>query len=124
MKKVVGRYWGHYTVLHEGADYVVKELVINPGCGISYQRHENRDEFWFVRKGVVGIRQAPFYGPYAYIDVRRKTGESFIIHAGSWHQAYNDGNKPVVLLEMQAGQCSEEDIVRLWNYGEENGKER
>ena len=119
MKKLVSRRWGHYKVLHEGPDYVVKELVINPGCGISYQRHENRSEFWYVRKGVVSIKYAPVYAPRSYTVVSRCTGDSFTVPIGSWHQAYNDGTEPVHMVECQAGICDEDDIERLSYYEDE-----
>lgn len=118
MKKLVSRRWGYYKVLHEGPDYVVKELVIYPGCGISYQRHMNREEYWRIRSGVATIRYA-----YALEDscsyVEKVVGESFRVHREMLHQVYNRENSNCVILEFQIGNCSEEDIERIEYYGEE-----
>jgi mannose-6-phosphate isomerase-like protein (cupin superfamily) len=109
MKKLVTRRWGYYKVLDSGPDYVVKELVIYPNCGISYQRHFEREEFWTIRSGVATIRYEN-----TYTTVERK--ESFHVHKRAWHQVYNTEKSNLVILEFQVGNCSEEDIERLEYY--------
>ena len=47
----VERNWGHYKVLYEGDDFVVKELVINPHSSLSMQRHSYRSETWNLVSG-------------------------------------------------------------------------
>ena len=118
MKRLEGRRWGYYKVLHEGPDYVVKELIIYPGCGISYQRHFHREELWRIRSGVATIR-------YAYsLDekssyVEKVVGESFRVHERMLHQVYNREAGNLVILEFQVGNCSEEDIERIEYYENE-----
>lgn len=48
--------WGEYRVLAEqeyadGTHTLTKELVVNPGCQLTYQRHAHRSEVWTVTAG-------------------------------------------------------------------------
>lgn len=50
------RRWGNYRVLDsvkfpDGYEALTKQLVLNPGASISYQRHNCRDEVWTVIDG-------------------------------------------------------------------------
>jgi len=117
MKKLVSRRWGYYIVLHEGVDYVVKELVIHPGCGISYQRHLGREEYWWVRDGVATIKYAHKVAGEDRYAVRG-SGRSFRVHREMWHMVFNESDVDLRILEMQVGECSEEDIERLYFYEE------
>jgi len=112
MKKLVTRRWGYYKVLSEGPGYVVKELVIYPHCGISYQKHSRRVEFWNVQKGQAKVRYAPSYAPQC--DNMRVLGKgaSFTVKKQEWHQVWNELSEDLVILEFQVGECSEEDIER------------
>lgn len=107
------RDWGYWRVLddqpHRG--YKVKELVINPGCSLSDQRHFKRSEHWYVLKGRVSL---------ALDDGRIQNGiaidehaNGVVIGAGTWHRAFNDTEELVHILEVQYGEeCIEEDIER------------
>ena len=105
------RPWGYWRVLDEKSGYKVKELVINPGCSLSDQKHFKRSEHWYVLKGVVNI---------ALDDGRIQNGiriephtNGVVIGQGTWHRAFNDTNELVHILEVQYGeQCIEEDIER------------
>jgi len=112
MKKLVGRRWGHYKVLHEGPQYVVKELVVNPHCGISYQKHSRRVEYWNVQSGQAMVRYAPSYAPASDSMRVLGVGSSFTVKKQEWHQVWNELDEPLVILEFQVGDCSEEDIER------------
>lgn len=123
MLKLEGRRWGHFKVLHEGPDYVVKELVIHPGRGISYQRHFNREEYWWIREGVATIK----YAHHEDEDERdryavREKGGSFRVYKEMWHMVFNESNEDLHILEMQVGECSEEDIERLYYYEDEESR--
>ena len=50
MKKT-DRAWGHYDVLDETNHYKLKEIIVAPNRCLSYQRHEHRDELWYVKQG-------------------------------------------------------------------------
>ena len=45
------RPWGSYTVLSDEADHKVKRIVVHPGRRLSYQRHSQRSEHWFIVSG-------------------------------------------------------------------------
>lgn len=108
------RQWGYYRVLHEVDDTVkVKELTVDPGKSLSMQRHEDRNELWFVGEGLATVwtlnsnkerALRGTFGKYEQLDVP----------ANTWHQLHNDTDKPVKIIEIQYGdRCVEEDIERL-----------
>ena len=45
------RVWGSYYNLFKDDDVKVKELIVSPGQGMSFQRHNKRSEIWLVSKG-------------------------------------------------------------------------
>lgn len=105
--------WGEYRLLHDyGPEAKLKELTVNPGCGLSMQRHFSRAEFWFVAEG-----QATVYTINRKTDVEL-TGvfgkhQHIWINKGEWHQLVNETNIPLRLVEVQYGDnCVEEDIER------------
>ncbi len=50
------RPWGNYTVLDDDApDHKVKRLVVHPGKRLSYQRHSQRAEHWFIVAGTATV---------------------------------------------------------------------
>ena len=57
--RLVKKSWGQYRVLFEDKKCKVKELIIEPGKYISYQRHLRRSEIWFVSKGRCTVKHAP-----------------------------------------------------------------
>ena len=84
------RQWGEYHVLHErvfpdGIGILTKELVIEAGKSISYQRHFHRDEYWTIVDGqgeiiIDGVRQSV------------KRGDTFIIRKGQLHTIRANGS--------------------------------
>jgi len=105
------RDWGYWRVLDEKPNYKVKELVINPGCSLSDQRHYKRTEHWYVLKGKVTI--ALDNGKIQNGVVIEENANGVVIGAEIWHRAFNDTDEPVHVLEVQYGEeCIEEDIER------------
>ena len=45
------RVWGKFYNLFTDHRLKLKELIISPGKGISFQRHFKRNEIWFISKG-------------------------------------------------------------------------
>lgn len=110
------RIWGEFSNLFEDDAVKVKELIIQPNQGISYQRHFKRSEIWFVSKGVINIKHS-FMDPSSYIIHTLKEDEVFTIRQGEWHQAYNTTDRPCHIIEIQYGEeTSEDDIERLEYY--------
>ena len=96
------RQWGYYRVLYEVDGTKVKELTINPGCSLSMQKHEHRDEYWHIASGkcVVG---------HTYLQEH----DQYRIPKHNWHQLSNPYEEPCKVIEIQYGlQCVEEDIER------------
>jgi mannose-6-phosphate isomerase len=102
------RPWGNYTVLDDDApDHKVKRIVVHPGKRLSYQRHAQRAEHWFV---VSGTALVTLDG----IDTTVRTGESIDIPQESAHRIANPGERDLVFIEVQRGSYfGEDDIERL-----------
>jgi len=102
------RPWGSYTVIDDGAaDHKVKRLVVHPGKRLSYQRHAQRAEHWFI---VSGTAQVTVDGAVSALG----PGQAVDIPTGAAHRIANQGEVDVVLIEVQHGSYfGEDDIVRL-----------
>jgi mannose-6-phosphate isomerase len=101
------RPWGSFTVLEEGEGYKVKRIEVLPGKRLSYQKHAQRSEHWFV---VQGTAKVTLDGEEIII----KSGETVDILVGTAHRVENPGNELTVFIEIQQGDyLGEDDIVRL-----------
>jgi cytidyltransferase-like protein len=107
------RLWGYYRVLHEAPGCKVKELTIEPGKGISLQRHTYRHEFWHVAEGACIVEQRMPSG-YVLPSKELVKHQQISIPVNDWHRVYNPYDIPCRIVEIQYGnQCIEEDIERL-----------
>ena len=106
------RAWGYYRVLHEEPGIKVKELAVDSGKSLSYQRHFERSEFWLVSAGTATIiTQATDNSPV--VQIQKRHHENTHIPIGSWHQLRNETDQPLKIVEIQYGEnCIEEDIER------------
>lgn len=103
-KSLVSKPWGSYQDYYRSENCVFKIINVRAGEEISYQLHNDRDEFWYVLEG-----QGKFN-----ID-----GE--VEEIGKYDACYISANTPhqvtaitdMVIAETQIGVCSESDIVRL-----------
>ena len=105
------RAWGYYRVLHEvGANTKLKELTVMPRTCLSMQRHDQRQEFWFVAEGTATVyTSSTDRDVKCCLDVHEHT----FIECREWHQLCNETDKPLKLIEIQYGDnCVEEDIER------------
>jgi len=113
------RVWGEFSDLFQDDVVRVKELIIEPGKGISYQRHFKRSEMWFVSKGMINIKHS-FSSPEQHQIHTIQKDEFFHVKQGDWHQAFNPFDKPCHIIEIQYGEeTNEEDIERLEYYNGE-----
>lgn len=101
------RPWGKYIVLLNGEDHKVKEITVLSGQRLSLQRHQKREEHWFIHRGEAKVTLA---------------GKDSILHAGQYidiprscvHRITNIGETELVFIEIQTGDYfGEDDIERL-----------
>lgn len=109
------RVWGEFSDLFQDSAVKVKELVIEPGKGISYQRHFKRSEIWFVSKGSCVVKHGTDTdNPESFAVKILNTDEVIRIGVGDWHQVYNKESEPCHIVEIQYGEeTTEDDIERL-----------
>ena len=105
LKKVVIKPWGKYENVYLGSEYKVKIITVNPGHRLSDQRHRWRDEHWFIVEGEAVLTANKQ-------TVKLYPGMSADIERGVWHRAENRQQTPLVFVEVQTGDCFEEDIDR------------
>ena len=102
----VERSWGYYRVIEESPGYKLKEIVVYPGKCLSFQRHDLRNELWFVKEGSGTV----IIGDKAF---EAQPHSIFTISIGEWHQLINGTLNELCIIETQFGEdCSEDDIER------------
>ena len=106
------RDWGYWRVLDDRPEkgYKVKELVIYPGKALSDQKHFKRSEEWNVLEGTVKM-DTEWNSIQSSILLEQKS-RTFEIGKEVWHKASNPGTENTHILEIQWGECYEEDIER------------
>lgn len=107
MREFDRRPWGTYTVLEEAPNFKVKRIEVLPGKRLSYQKHSQRAEHWFVVEGTAKIT---LDGKHITISA----GEAIDIPIGAAHRVENPGDGDLIFIEVQRGTyLGEDDIVRL-----------
>lgn len=106
------RIWGSLYVLFKDSNVKVKELIIEPGKGMSFQRHFKRSELWLVSKGscVINISKKS-----SKIKEKKHLNmfDYYLVPVGEWHQITNPFQEVCHIIEIQYGEkCTEEDIER------------
>lgn len=108
------RKWGSFFNLFQTKNIKVKELIIDPGKEISFQRHFNRNEIWLVSEGACYVKYANKNNIEEIKEKKLNTFDHYIVQIKDWHQIVNPFKKPAHLIEIQYGnECVEEDIERL-----------
>lgn len=110
------RIWGKFYNLFESEDIKVKELIIDAGKGMSFQKHFKRSEIWLVTKGSCVLYYSK-KDPDNRKNIQLNKFDRYLVPVGQWHQITNPFNKPCHLIEIQYGEaCIEEDIERVDYY--------
>lgn len=110
------RVWGKFYNLFSENGLKLKELIVSPGKGMSFQRHFKRSEIWFVSKGACKVNFSED-SPEKQKSIELNTEDTFHVKAGSWHQIINPFNESCHIIEIQYGEATdEEDIERLSFY--------
>lgn len=111
------RVWGNFADLYTTTGCKVKELVLKPGKGISYQRHFKRSEIWYVRSGEGYVKYSQS-SPHKTDTIKLFKDDIFVVNKGMWHQLYNESEQDLIIIEIQYGEeTNEQDIERLEYYG-------
>ena len=90
----------------------VKELIVEPGKKMSFQRHAHRNENWIVTSGKCDVISAVDNG-YMFPVATLAEHNTKVIPKKEWHQISNPYSEPCSIVEIQYGtSCIEEDIER------------
>jgi len=113
------RLWGEfYNLFEDGKKVKVKELIVHPRQGMSFQRHFQRSEIWFVSQGKCLVNFSKS-GPEDIKSKELVLFDTFFVEKESWHQITNPYDSECKIVEIQYGEaCIEEDIERTHYYNE------
>jgi mannose-6-phosphate isomerase len=101
------RPWGYYEVLSDQPDHKVKRITVYPGKRLSLQRHQKRDEHWYMVSGNTLMTLNAD-------KLRLEKGQAVDIPRGAAHRIENWGDDNAVFIEVQTGEYfGEDDIERL-----------
>jgi cytidyltransferase-like protein len=110
------RIWGSFYNLFEGEGVKVKELIVEPGKGMSFQKHFKRHEIWLVSQGSCVVnysKDSPENREHATLNKFDK----YIVPLGEWHQITNPFEETCRIIEIQYGEeVVEDDIERIDYY--------
>ena len=99
--------WGAWSVLDEGERFKVKRIEVLPGRRLSFQKHYQREEHWYVVKGRALVTIEGESRPLG-------EGECVAISREAFHRIENVGDATLIFIEVQRGDyLGEDDIVRI-----------
>jgi mannose-6-phosphate isomerase-like protein (cupin superfamily) len=103
------RQWGYYEcIIPSISNYQVKRLTVFPGKSTSIQRHQHRRESWTV---VSGEGKALIDRMFRNIEI----GSVVSVDMKVVHQIINNGDKNLILIEVQTGEYLGEDDITRYN---------
>ena len=110
------RLWGSFYNLFEEEQVKVKELIVDPGKGMSFQKHFKRHEIWMVSKGSCIVNYSKD-NPDNKKSIQLAKFDHYLVPLGEWHQITNPFDETCHLIEIQYGEeCVEDDIERTEYY--------
>jgi mannose-6-phosphate isomerase-like protein (cupin superfamily) len=112
MSDKVDRTWGYYRILHEdGNEVQLREMTINPGQRLSLQKHEKRNEFWFVTHGRAAVYTMDRSSDIELMGVFGRF-QHLWVPRDEWHQLVNEGEEACRMIEIQFGEeCDVNDVI-------------
>ena len=114
------RVWGEFYNLFSNDFLKLKELIIKPKQGMSFQKHFLRNEIWFVSKGKCSVNFSKD-DPDNFEEISLHAEETFHVQKEAWHQIFNPFDEPCHIIEIQYGEeTNEDDIERLRYYKDED----
>ncbi len=112
------RVWGSFYNLFDSMDVKVKELIVSPRKGMSYQKHTKRNEIWLVTQGSCEVVYSKT-DPSAKTKITLNKFDNFNIAKGEWHQITNPFADECKIIEIQYGDSVTEDDIERLNYYED-----
>ena len=110
------RLWGSFYNLFEEEQVKVKELIVDSGKGMSFQKHFKRHEIWMVSKGSCIVNYSKD-DPDNKKSIQLNKFDHYLVPLGEWHQITNPFDETCHLIEIQYGEeCVEDDIERTEYY--------
>tara|TARA_A100001035_G_scaffold275307_1_gene268497 strand:- start:642 stop:1412 length:771 start_codon:yes stop_codon:yes gene_type:complete len=110
------RIWGSFYNFYDSKEVKVKELIVNPKKGMSFQKHKHRNEIWLVTEGSCEVIYSN-EDPNQKEKIILEKFDKFIVNEGQWHQIVNPFEEDCHIIEIQYGDAViEEDIERLDYY--------
>ena len=101
------RPWGRYMKLYQEAGVWVKRVEVNPGGRLSLQQHFKRSEKWIIVKGT-GLAVVD------NVEHEMSPGVILDVPMNSVHRIGNNGDVPLVFIEVATGEyLGEDDIARI-----------
>ena len=80
------RKWGSFFNLFQTKNIKVKELIIDAGKEISFQRHFSRSEIWLISEGSCNILYSKNNNPQETQEVKLEKYDYYIVPVEQWHQ--------------------------------------
>ncbi|MDC3161534.1 adenylyltransferase/cytidyltransferase family protein [Gammaproteobacteria bacterium] len=112
------RVWGSYYNFYDSKEVKVKELIVESGKGMSFQKHNRRNEIWLVISGsceVIFSNKDPYDKEKIVLD----KFEKFFVKKGQWHQITNPFKDNCHIIEIQYGDTVIEDDIERLDYFKE-----
>jgi mannose-6-phosphate isomerase-like protein (cupin superfamily) len=107
------RQWGSFFNLFETKNIKVKELIVDPGKSMSFQRHFKRNEIWLVSDGSCIVTYSNDTNNNNIHELQLNKFDHYLVPIGHWHQISNPSNVKTHIIEIQYGEdCIESDIER------------
>ena len=108
------RQWGSFFNLFETKNIKVKELVVEPGKSMSFQRHFKRNEIWLVSQGSCIVSYSDNLKNSNVEEIKLDKFDHYLVPVKHWHQIRNPFQKTLHVIEIQYGEnCNENDIERM-----------
>ncbi|MDB2665358.1 adenylyltransferase/cytidyltransferase family protein [Gammaproteobacteria bacterium] len=110
------RRWGKFFDLFQDNFVRVKELVVKPNQGMSFQRHFKRSESWLISAGKCDVNYSES-DPSILKKIILEQGDRFDVSVNEWHQITNPYPEECRIIEIQYGkETDDKDIERLYYY--------
>ena len=107
------RQWGSFFNLFETNNIKVKELIVEPGKSMSFQRHFKRNEIWLVSEGSCIVSYLEKETNQEKQNIKLNKFDHYLVPIRHWHQISNPFKLKVHIIEIQYGEdCLESDIER------------